>query len=73
MNEPWQDPPVIEALYQGTLEPVRGTPSPAGCPAFVKDFSMRRIVIVLVIIALLGRAVSTGSADPSRFQSCSRR
>ena len=30
MNEPWQDPPVIEALYQGTLEPVVGFANQSG-------------------------------------------
>jgi hypothetical protein len=30
MNEPWQDPPVIEALYQGTLEPVWGHANQSG-------------------------------------------
>jgi hypothetical protein len=30
MNEPWKEPPVIEALYQGTLEAVRGQANQSG-------------------------------------------
>ena len=34
MNEPWQEPPVIEALYQGTLEAVRGHAQSGWLPGF---------------------------------------
>ena len=34
MNEPWQEPPVIEALYQGTLEPVWGHEQSGWLPGF---------------------------------------
>jgi hypothetical protein len=34
MNEPWPEPPVIEALYQGTLEPVWGHEQSGWLPGF---------------------------------------
>lgn len=34
MNEPWQEPPVIEALYQGALEPVWGHEQSGWLPGF---------------------------------------
>lgn len=34
MNEPWPEPPVIEALYQGTLEPVWGYAQTGWLPGF---------------------------------------
>ena len=34
MNEPWQDPPVVEALYHGPLEPVRGHAQSGWLPGF---------------------------------------
>lgn len=34
MNERWREPPVIEALFQGTLEVVAGTPCSAWLPGF---------------------------------------
>lgn len=34
MNEPWQDPPIIEALFQGSLEPVRSQPRSGWLPGF---------------------------------------
>ena len=34
MNEAWREPPVIEALFQGTLEPVATRPRNAYLPGF---------------------------------------
>lgn len=34
MNEPWREAPVIEALYQGTLEPVRDNELSGWLPGF---------------------------------------
>ena len=34
MNEPWQEPPVIEALYQGALEPGAGHQQSGWLPGF---------------------------------------
>jgi hypothetical protein len=34
MNERWRDPPVIEALFQGSLEPVPRSPRDAWLPGF---------------------------------------
>ncbi|HNE42159.1 MAG TPA: hypothetical protein PKL28_05070 [Rhodocyclaceae bacterium] len=34
MNEPWQEPPVIEALFQGSLEPLWGYPRTGFLPGF---------------------------------------
>lgn len=34
MNEPWQEPPVVEALFQGTLEPDWGYPRTGWLPGF---------------------------------------
>jgi hypothetical protein len=34
MNEPWREPPVIEALFQGTLEAVPGRPRTGYLPGF---------------------------------------
>ena len=34
MNEPWREPPVIEALYQGSLEAASGQPQSGWLPGF---------------------------------------
>jgi len=34
MDDPWRDPPVIEALFQGTLEPMRSHPRTGWLPGF---------------------------------------
>lgn len=34
MDDPWRDPPVIEALFQGTLEPMRTHPRTGWLPGF---------------------------------------
>jgi hypothetical protein len=34
MDEPWWEPPVIEALFQGTLEPAQQRRLPAALPGF---------------------------------------
>jgi len=34
MNEPWPEPPVIEALYQGALEPVTSHAQSGWLPGF---------------------------------------
>jgi len=34
MDQPWRDPPVIEALFQGTLEPLRSTSHTGWLPGF---------------------------------------
>lgn len=34
LDQPWREPPVIEALFQGTLEPVRFQPKTAWLPGF---------------------------------------
>lgn len=34
MDLPWREPPVIEALFQGTLEPLRPPPTTAWLPGF---------------------------------------
>lgn len=34
MDEPWRDPPVIEALFQGTLEPIRSPQRTGWLPGF---------------------------------------
>jgi len=34
LDHPWREPPVIEALYQGTLEPIRFQPKTAWLPGF---------------------------------------
>jgi hypothetical protein len=34
LNERWREPPVIEALFQGTLEPLRTRPRSGWLPGF---------------------------------------